>query len=93
MPPASLPIPYRCCTALAWPAAQLPPCDSAWPVQAGSLRLLSLPVRRQLVIANRLICPDSLEAFRWLPGLTALHLPDCELGGLPDGPYLSSLRR
>ena len=47
----------------------------------------------QLVITHGRIPPSSLEAFRRLPGLTALHLPNCELEGLPDGLYLSRLER
>ena len=97
IPPASLPIqhPLLCRACLACcPASTL---QQRVAFQTGSPRLLSLPARcsslRQLVISNGLICSDSLEAFRWLPGLTALHLHDCELEGLPDGPYLSGLRR
>lgn len=47
---------------------------------------------RQLVITGGLI-QGELEAIRRLPGLTALRLPYCDLEGLPDGPYLSSLKR
>lgn len=35
----------------------------------------------------------SVQAFCQLQGLTALHLPGCDLHSLPDGPYLSSLIR
>ena len=47
----------------------------------------------QLVTADAAIKPPSLETFRRLPGLTALHLRNCQLEGLPDGPYLSGLKR
>lgn len=35
----------------------------------------------------------SVQAFRHLSALTALHLPNCNLQGLPSGPYLSGLKR
>ncbi|PRW20176.1 putative LRR receptor-like serine threonine- kinase [Chlorella sorokiniana] len=47
---------------------------------------------RQLHITGVALKPPSVEAFRRLPGLTSLHLCNCRMGGLPDGPYLSNLR-
>ncbi|KAI7841784.1 hypothetical protein COHA_004649 [Chlorella ohadii] len=64
-----------------------------------AIRLASLPPDfsqlsslRRLVIKGASIKPPSLETFRRLPGLTALHLRDCLLESLPDGPYLSNLK-
>lgn len=50
---------------------------------------------QQLVISGMPgeIGAASVQAFCQLQGLTALHLPYCGLQSLPDGPYLSSLKR
>ena len=48
---------------------------------------------RQLVIEDGRIESCDVDIIRWLPGLTALGLPDCELESLPEGPYLSGLKR
>ncbi len=60
-----------------------------------ALLMLCLPLQPldELVITSTAIEPPSLEAIRQLPGLTTLRLQDCQLGCLPHGPYLSSLRR
>ena len=48
---------------------------------------------RDLAISGATIKPPSVEPLRRLPGLTALCMRNCQLEDLPDGPYLSSLRR
>lgn len=62
-------------------------------LDAANLPPLPCSALQRLHIRGATITPRSFEAFRRLPGLTALHLRDCQLEGLPAGPYLSGLRR